>query len=316
MSCLSWNCRGLGNPEAVRELRNVVKQEGPVLVFDMETKINRIRVENLKQTLGFAGCFAVDSDGLSGGIGLYWSKDVSVKLKNYNSAHIDVVVRKRIQGAMEWRFTGFYGAPRAENRHHSWRFLRTLHGLPHSAWLCMGDFNETLYGEEHYSRAARPEWQMRAFREITDECAFQDLGWTGVPYTWDNRQSGDANVKARLDRAFANEDFRQIFEYVKVRHICSVESDHCFVLTDFRHQAPSNGSHTSKPFRYENIWQSHADYDNLVADVWRHHCRGAGLASIADTLSTLQGELGACGSREFGCLAKKIKKLQQKLDKL
>jgi hypothetical protein len=39
----------------------------------METKISAKRVEDLKQTLGFAGCFAIDSVGLSGGIALFWS---------------------------------------------------------------------------------------------------------------------------------------------------------------------------------------------------------------------------------------------------
>ena len=72
MNCLSWNCRGLGNPKVVCELRNVVKQEGPALVFVMETKIRGKRVEDLRHTLGFAGSFGVDSDGLSGGIGLFW----------------------------------------------------------------------------------------------------------------------------------------------------------------------------------------------------------------------------------------------------
>ena len=65
MSILSWNCRGHVNPEAIRELRNVVKQEGPILVFVMETKMSATRVENLKFSLGFDGCFAVDSVGLS-----------------------------------------------------------------------------------------------------------------------------------------------------------------------------------------------------------------------------------------------------------
>ena len=75
----------------------------------------------------------------------------------------------------------------------------------------MGDFNETLYSNEHFSRAARPERQMRAFREATEDVSLQDLGWSGTAYTWDNRQSGVDNVKARLDRAFANENFRQQF---------------------------------------------------------------------------------------------------------
>lgn len=106
----------------------------------------------------------------------------------------------------------------------------------------MGDFNETLYSDEHFSRTARPERQMRNFREVTDECALQDLGWSGVAYTWDNRQSGDANVKARLDRAFANEEFRQRFEHIRVRHVCALESDHCFVVAEFRNHAFSQRS--------------------------------------------------------------------------
>ena len=80
----------------------------------------------------------------------------------------------------------------------------------------MGDFNETLYSDEHFSRSARTEWQMRAFREVVDEVGLQDLGWTGLPYTWDNRQDGDANVKARLDRVFANEAFLQHYEFIQV----------------------------------------------------------------------------------------------------
>ena len=96
---------------------------------------------------------------------------------------------------------------------------------------------------------------MRAFRDVVSDCPLQDLGWSGVPYTWDNRQSGNANVKARLNRAFANEEFRQKYEHAKVLHVYSLESDHCFVVVDLRCH-PSN-RHASKPSRYENIWQSH-----------------------------------------------------------
>ena len=61
-----------------------MKLEGPTLLFVMETKIKAKRVEDLKHTLGFSGCFAVDSAGLSGGIVLFWSQDVTVELKNYS----------------------------------------------------------------------------------------------------------------------------------------------------------------------------------------------------------------------------------------
>jgi hypothetical protein len=45
-----------------------MKQEGPALLLVMETKISGKHVENLRITLGFLGCFGVDSDGLRGGL--------------------------------------------------------------------------------------------------------------------------------------------------------------------------------------------------------------------------------------------------------
>jgi hypothetical protein len=73
MNCVSANYRGLGNHPAVRELRGFVKQLDPTLLFVMEPKISAERVEKLKSTFGFSGVFAMDSDGLSSGAGLFWS---------------------------------------------------------------------------------------------------------------------------------------------------------------------------------------------------------------------------------------------------
>ena len=85
----------------------------------METKIRAKRVEDLRYQFDFSGCFTVDSIGLSGGIGLYWSKDVDFVLKNYSKNHIDVLVRVKEQATPDWRFTRFYGAPGVKDRHHS-----------------------------------------------------------------------------------------------------------------------------------------------------------------------------------------------------
>jgi hypothetical protein len=71
----------------------------------METKISAKRVEDLRVTLGFAGCFAVDSEGLSGGLGLFWSDDYDVSVKGFSTGHIDAMVQKKGQNSTEWRFT-------------------------------------------------------------------------------------------------------------------------------------------------------------------------------------------------------------------
>lgn len=40
MSLLSWKCRGLGNPQTINALKNVIRLEDPTTVFLMETKSN------------------------------------------------------------------------------------------------------------------------------------------------------------------------------------------------------------------------------------------------------------------------------------
>ena len=46
-----------------------------------------------------------------------------------------------------------------------------------------------------------------------------------------------------------------------------------------------------KQFRYEDMWQSHAEYDKFVAEAWRPNHTGQGLASIQNTLKLLQTDL-------------------------
>jgi hypothetical protein len=45
---------------------------------------------------------------------------------------------------------------------------------------------------------------MAAFREVLDFCNLRDIGFSGVPWTYDNRKEGARNVKVRLDRGVAN----------------------------------------------------------------------------------------------------------------
>lgn len=80
----------------------------------MQTKIKKEQVENLRNGLGSVSCFAMDSNGLSEGIGLFWLHEIVVDLKNFSSGHIDTMVRRQSEQSIEWRFTGFSRAPRAE----------------------------------------------------------------------------------------------------------------------------------------------------------------------------------------------------------
>lgn len=62
--------------------------------------------------------------------------------------------------------------------------------------------------------------------------------------------------------------------------------------------------------RYEDVWQSHSDCDSFIRNIWSTGAGQRGLQGIVDTLASVQMSLGSWGSREFGDLSKKVKKLQ------
>jgi hypothetical protein len=67
----------------------------------------------------------------------------------------------------------------------------------------MGGFNEAMWQEMHFSRSKRSERLMMDFREVLSHCDLYNIGFVGTPWTWDNKQKGQRNVKVRLDRDVA-----------------------------------------------------------------------------------------------------------------
>jgi exonuclease III len=149
MSIISWNCRGLGNLRSVRELCRLVKQKKPILVFLMETKLRKEKMENVRCKLGFSSMFVVDSVGRSGGLALFWGEETCVTIQNFSQRHINGVIRIS-DSAMPWKFTGFYGHPDVAKRDEAWALLRYLAHLDPIPWMCIGDFNEIVENSEKW----------------------------------------------------------------------------------------------------------------------------------------------------------------------
>jgi len=156
MNALAWNCRGLWNSRIVQELCNYVKLHHPKLVFLSETRMSASRSKNLQWKIGLKHSLAVDSDGLSGGIVLFWDESISVSLLSQGERYIDVLVHDNPEDA-PWRATFVYGEPRVENRRNMWELLRSLCGAWSGPWMVLGDFNEAMWQYEHFSETPRAE---------------------------------------------------------------------------------------------------------------------------------------------------------------
>jgi len=99
MSCLSWNCRGLGNQQTVNELVTLVGKKDPKMVFLMETKSNSEVIEKVRKKIQFAHKFVVPRPNQDGGLALLWKEEIKVDVQTSSDNHIDVVVDEGMDDA-------------------------------------------------------------------------------------------------------------------------------------------------------------------------------------------------------------------------
>lgn len=79
MRLVSWNCRGLGSPSTIPQLRESLRLYKPELVFLCETKRSKGFVGTVCKKLGWGDrWYEVDPEGRSGGLLVGWGHDVIV----------------------------------------------------------------------------------------------------------------------------------------------------------------------------------------------------------------------------------------------
>ncbi|EPS63383.1 hypothetical protein M569_11401 [Genlisea aurea] len=266
MSLLAWNCRGLRSASTVRRLRDVISSDAPSMIFLSETKCLASHVEWLKECLSYFGV-AVSATGLSGGLALFWRKDVCVSLLSFCSSYIDVLVRLT-PTLPEWRFTGFYGNPAVQLRPRSWDLLRQIRHHSICPWLVAGDFNEVVMQNEVESLNSRPASQMRAFRDALLDCQLQDIGFTGFPFTWCNKRKAPDTVRARLDRAVATTTWNNLFPRAIVKHLPYGSSDHLPLLIFLDPAAPTSIRPNKRRFKFEAFWTTIPGCADVIHQSW------------------------------------------------
>lgn len=238
-----------------------------------------------------------------------------MKLSTLDKLHIDVMILNSKTSVEEWRFTGFYGESRRELRHRSWDLMKFLQNQSNLPWICAGDFNEVLEATEQFGGLVRPERQMEGFREAVAVCGFTDLGFIGLPYTWDNRQEGDRNVKVRLDRVFANDVISMVFDEIKVWHIQTAESDHCGLLLECRRKGDGRGK-PNRPFRYENMWRRDDTYIDQIKTTWAEATEVHNLEHLQQNLARIHASLQRWEKDTFGSVRKQLCRVRKDLERV
>ncbi|GAU51576.1 hypothetical protein TSUD_414250 [Trifolium subterraneum] len=109
MIILSWNCRGLGGPSVIPNLKKLARGHKPDVLFLSETLSHNRHIESIRVLLGFDSCLAIDAEGRSGGLAVFWKDSSKCRVLNYTRNFINMLVEDEQWG--EWRLTCYYGYP-------------------------------------------------------------------------------------------------------------------------------------------------------------------------------------------------------------
>jgi hypothetical protein len=268
MNVLSWNCRGLGNLRTVRDLCRMVKEKRPALVFLMETKLRRKKMEFVRMKMGFPNMFVVDCVGKGGGLALLWDGGVEAEIQNFSQRHINVIIQEPNNGA-RWKLSGFYGHPDATKRVEAWSLLRNLAQMQPEPWVVVGDFNEVLFTSEKWGGCTRSERLMKDFRQVMEECELFDLGYRGPKFTWTNCREDGEFIKERLDRGIANDSWKELFPAAEVLVEASINSDHAPLILCC--DAMKREGRRKPWFRYEANWALEEEGQQIITRAWQQN---------------------------------------------
>ncbi|XP_073355510.1 uncharacterized protein [Aegilops tauschii subsp. strangulata] len=158
---------------------------------------------------------------------------------------------------------------------------------------------------------------MEHSEDCLTDCGLADLGFSGHPFTWDNKREGAENIHVRLDRATCNGDFAQLFPATEVMHVMTEESYHQALVIKALKTTGDKGERGQRPFMYEAAWVRHEQYETMVAAAWEEaHAANHGGGRLATTCNSLRAatrSMQEWSRRVFGSIRKQIGHLKVQL---
>jgi hypothetical protein len=132
---------------------------------------------------------------------------------------------------------------------------------------------------------------------------------SGTPWTFDNKQDGDRNVRVRLDRAVADPSWSSLFPNYQVHHLTSSTSDHCPIMVNLDYTGAV--IRPAPVRRYECYWEREESLGDEVACAWTMHKKPDDLGDIASNLQGVMSTLHDWSDRTIRFVQKQLKQKKE-----
>ncbi|XP_062118466.1 uncharacterized protein LOC133832098 [Humulus lupulus] len=248
----------------------------------IETKLKGDRIRDLMNS-SFAGWKFYSTSVVEGRILLIWKAHM-VKVEIIQETAQLLHYRVNLIGVnLAYCLSVVYGSNQLETRKYLWSDLATIQ-RPITPWIIMGDFNVVFHVDDRLGGRPISVKEMEDARQWLALGEATEMKTLGPKYTWTNKQDGGAQIFSKLDRAFSNESWIDVFPLAVTYAQWDVVSDHCYLLI-------KQGDFCSlgvKPFRLYNMWAVHDKFGKIVLHNWSLPLEGQGLFRLVGKLTRLK----------------------------
>lgn len=253
--------------------------------------------------LNFRDSWCVELEGRSGGLALWWNRNVSIQVISSLSNWIDVL----IQQELEWHATFIYGNP-VEQYHNV--FLQRVKELviPECPWLLIGDFNICNWNRDKWGWRPINRALADAYDNFLFDLSLTEINFCGNLFTWSNMQSGQARVMKRIYKAICNTEWALDFPNTKLLHGPFKGSDHrplVLLLNGI------SSKHRSS-FKFDMRWAKYSSCEEIIKHSWAHNNQPLG--NFFEKLDVCKHSLLEWSRNSIRNSVKRIKELSRTLE--
>ena len=278
---VSWNVRGMNYPNKQEDLKILLQQHNAGLVGFLETKVKEQHIAQVikKVCPRWQWTHNATADE-KGRIVVCWHP------KEYMFKQLKVIDQMihgeaiQISTKIKFFITFVYGRNLMDQRCLLWEDINSL-AILDDPWCMMGDFNAVLHPGERIGGVEVSDLETKDFAECVYSCSLQEFQYEGAFFTWTNKK-----VWSKIDRAFHNNLWYEVFSYTHVKLVPQSLSDHTPILVGF----PSLPKPKST-FQFCEMWLKDREFNGIVIHPLEMTQEGSHLKRLQKVLYGLRGPL-------------------------
>ncbi|OMO60224.1 reverse transcriptase [Corchorus capsularis] len=281
----------------------------PMNLISWNVRVEKVR--RLTRSWGFHHSVGSSSVGLSGGNLLLWNDSVKVTIMSFNK---NVFLLYVDLGKTKSWVTCIYGCPELKSRKKVWnQLIQIRSNIPNNEeWIVVGDFNQVLYQSDKLSKTSTSLQGSEDFQQCLDYCNLSEVNFRGLHYTWSNRRDPGICTWERLDRAFANATWFQIYEHVVLTNLPITISDHSPMLLQFNRKE----GFRKRPYRFKMMWSLNPQCEEVIKEGWNQQLVGSAAYKLVHKLKCTRDVLKRWNKTSFGNLFQRKNKIEKELEKV